>query len=158
MAQGHDFFSLGAYDVSLDAGLLVFSTDVTGFREYTLQVKDLGSGDLLPLRVEKTRSVTWANDNRTLFYVQEDDAKRACRLYRHVLGTDTHELVYEETDARFSIGIGQSRSRAWLFLTSHSATTSEVRYLSAERPQDRVHARGAAPAGARVLPRPPPRS
>ena len=136
LAEGHEFFSLGAYDVSLDANLLVFSTDVTGFREYTLQVKDLASGALLPLQVDKTRSVTWANDSRTLFYVQEDDAKRAYRLYRHVLGSDTHELLYEETDPRFSIGIGQSRSRAWLFLTSHSATTSEVRYLSADLPQD----------------------
>ena len=136
MAHGHDFFALGAYDVSMDANLLAFSTDVSGFREYTLQVKDLRSGDVLPLRVEKARSVTWANDSRTLFYVREDEAKRACRLYRHVLGTDAHELVYEETDERFSIGIGQSRSRAWLFLTSHSATTSEVRFLSADRPQD----------------------
>jgi oligopeptidase B len=136
MAQGHDFFALGAYDVSMDTNLLAFSTDVSGFREYTLQVKDLRSGEVLPLRVEKARSVTWANDSRTLLYVREDEAKRACRLYRHVLGTQTHELIYEETDERFSIGIGQSRSRAWLFLTSHSATTSEVRFLSADRPQD----------------------
>jgi oligopeptidase B len=136
MAQGHEYLSLGAYDVSLDAHRLLFSTDVTGFREYTLQVKDLRSGDLLPLRIDKVRSVTWANDSRTLFYVREDEAKRACRLYRHVLGTGAHDLLYEETDARFSIGIGQSRSRGWLFLTSHSATTSEVRYLSADRPQE----------------------
>jgi oligopeptidase B len=136
LAQGHEFFALGAYDVSLDARLLAFSTDLTGFREYTLQVKDLASGELLPLRIEKARSVTWANDSRTLFYVLEDDAKRAYRLYRHVLGTTAHELLFEETDARFSIGISQSRSRAWLFLTSHSATTSEVRYLSADRPLD----------------------
>jgi oligopeptidase B len=134
MAQGHEFFALGAHDVSPDARLLVFSTDITGFREYALQVKDLGSGQVLPLRVEKTRSVAWANDSRTLFYVREDETKRACRLYRHVLGTDTHELLYEENDERFSIGVGQSRSRGWLFLTSHSATTSEVRYLSADHP------------------------
>src|SRR5512147_2413524 len=55
MAHGHDFFALGAYDVSMDANLLAFSTDVTGFREYTLQVKDLRSGEVLPLQVEKTR-------------------------------------------------------------------------------------------------------
>ena len=134
MAEGHEFFALGVCDVSRDATLLLFSTDVSGFREYTLQVKDLGSGELLPLRVEKTRSAVWANDSRTLFYVKENEAKRACRLYRHVLGSDAHDLLYEETDERFAIGIGQSRSRAWLFLTSHSPTTSEVRYLSADRP------------------------
>ncbi len=134
MAQGHDYLSLGAYDVSPDARLLAFSTDVTGFREYTLQVKDLDSGGLLPLRVEKTRSMAWANDSATLFYVLEDEAKRACRLYRHRLGSSEHTLLFEETDERFSIGIDQSRSRSWLFLTSHSATTSEVRCLPADRP------------------------
>ena len=134
MAQGHEFFALGAYEVSGDASLLAFSTDVTGFREYTLQAKDLRSGELLPLRVERTRSVAWSNDHRTLLYVVEDQAKRAWRLYRHRLGSDRHELLYQEDDERFSIGIDQSRSRAWLFLTSHSATTSEVRTLRADDP------------------------
>jgi oligopeptidase B len=120
--------------VSGDASLLAFSTDVTGFREYTLQVKNLRSGELLPVRVEHTRSVAWGNDHRTLFYVVEDEAKRAWRLYRHRLGGDRHELLYEATDERFSIGIDQSRSRAYLFLTAHSATTSEVRYLRADDP------------------------
>jgi len=134
MAQGHDYLALGAYDVSPDARLLAFSTDVTGFREYTLQVKNLDSGEILPLRVEKTRSIAWANDAQTLFYVLEDEAKRACRLYRHRLGSSEHTLLFEEADERFSIGIDQSRSRGWLFLTSHSATTSEVRCLPADRP------------------------
>jgi len=134
MAQEHDYFALGAYEVSGDAELLAFSTDITGFREYTLQVKDLARGELLPLRVEHARSVAWGNDHRTLFYVIEDEAKRACRLYRHRLGTQLHELIYTEADERFSIGIDQSRSRAYLFLTSHSATTSEVRVLRADDP------------------------
>jgi oligopeptidase B len=134
MAQGHEFFALGAYEVSLDANLLAFSTDVTGFREYTLQVKDLRTGEILPLKVDKTRSLAWANDGRTLFYVKEDAAKRAYRLYRHRLGEAAHELLYEEKDERFSVSIGQTRSLAWLVLTVHSATTSEVRYLSTARP------------------------
>ena len=136
MALGHDFFALGAYDVSPDARLLAFSTDVTGFREYTLQVKDLISGETLALRVEKARSVAWANDSATLFYVVEDQAKRAYRLYRHRLGSPTHELLYEEGDERFSIGVDQTRSSAFVILTSHSATTSEVRYVSADRPHE----------------------
>jgi oligopeptidase B len=76
LAEGYEFFSLGAFAVSPDANLLAYSSDVTGFREFTLQVKDLRSGALLPERIEKTRSVTWANDSATLFYVKEDDAKR----------------------------------------------------------------------------------
>jgi oligopeptidase B len=130
MAQGHEFFALGAYEVSPDANLLAFSTDVTGFREYTLQVKDLRTGELLPIRIEKTRSVAWSGDSRTLFYVEEDAAKRASKLFRRRLGDTTSELLFSEEDERFSIGIGQTRSQAWLILTSHSATTSEVRYLS----------------------------
>jgi oligopeptidase B len=127
MAEGHEFFALGAYDVSPDARLLAFSTDVTGFREYTLQVKDLSTGGILPLRVEKARSVAWANDSATLFYVVEDDAKRAYRLYRHRLGSAAHDLLYEETDERFSIGVDETRSSAF-------ATTSEVRFVPADRP------------------------
>jgi oligopeptidase B len=134
MAEGHEFFALGAYDVSPDARLLAFSTDVTGFREYTLQVKDLSTGGILPLRVEKARSVAWANDSATLFYVVEDDAKRAYRLYRHRLGSAAHDLLYEETDERFSIGVDETRSSAFVILTSHSATTSEVRFVPADRP------------------------
>lgn len=136
MAEGHAFFALGAYDVSPDGRLLAFSTDVSGFREYTLQVKDLARGALLPLRVEKARSVAWANDSATLFYVVEDAAKRAYRLYRHRLGTDVHDLLYEEADERYSIGVDQTRSAGFVLLTAHSATTSEVRYLSADRPQE----------------------
>jgi oligopeptidase B len=132
MAEGHEYFALGAFAVSPDANLLAFSTDVTGFREYTLQVKDLRSDTLLPERIEKTRSVAWAADNRTLFYVAEDEAKRAHRLYRHRLGDAQDTLMEEEADERFSIGISKSRSRQWLFLTSHSATTSEVRTLRAD--------------------------
>jgi oligopeptidase B len=132
MAQGHEYFALGAFGVSPDGDLLAFSTDVTGFREYTLQVKDLRSDALLPERIEKTRSIAWSEDSRTLFYVREDDAKRANRLYRHRLGEPEDTLLYEEADERFSIGVSKSRSRHWLFLTSHSATTSEVRCLRAD--------------------------
>ena len=134
LAEGHEFFSLGAFSVSPDANLLAYSTDVTGFREFTLQVKDLRSGALLPDRIEKTRSVAWANDSATLFYVKEDAAKRAWRLYRHSVGSEQDELVFEEGDVRFSIGVQRSRSRGWIFLGSHSATTSEVHCIPADRP------------------------
>jgi oligopeptidase B len=134
LAEGHEFFSLGAFAVSPDANLLAYSTDVTGFREFTLQVKDLRSGALLSERIENTRSVTWANDSATLFYVKEDAAKRAWRLYRHRVGGDEDELVFEEGDVRFSIGVQRSRSRAWIFLGSHSATTSEVHCIPADQP------------------------
>ena len=80
-AKGHKFYSLGAFEVSPDANLLAFSSDTTGFRQYTLQFKDLRNGRVLPDRIEKVRSVAWASDNRTLFYAREDDAKSAPSAY-----------------------------------------------------------------------------
>ena len=134
LAQGHEFLSLGALSVSQNAKLLAYSLDFTGFREFTLSVKDLDSGTLLPERIEHVRSIAWANDSATLFYAVEDDAKRAYRLYRHRLGSAEHTLVYEEPDARFSIGVQRSRSRGYIFLGAHSATASEVRLISADAP------------------------
>ena len=135
LAEGHEFFSLGAFAVSPDANLLAYSTDVTGFREFTLYVKDLRSGEMLSERIEKTRSVAWASDSATLFYVKEDAAKRAWRLYRHTVGNDEDALVFEEGDVRFSIGVQRSRSRSWIFIDSHSATTSEVQCIPADQPR-----------------------
>ncbi len=134
LARGHKFYSLGAVEISADGNLLAYSSDTSGFREYTVQLKDLRNGRVLSERIEKVRSVAWAGDNRTFFYVREDGTKRAYRLYRHLLGGKDDELIYEEADVRFSLSVTHSRSRAFLFLTSHSATTSEVRYLPADAP------------------------
>jgi oligopeptidase B len=80
LAEGQTFMSVGAFRPSTDGNLLAYSTDNTGFRQYTLQVKDLRTGELLPDKIEKTGSVVWANDNKTLFYTVEDAAKRQYRL------------------------------------------------------------------------------
>ena len=136
LAEGHEFLSLGAYTVSDDATLLAYSTDVTGFREYTLYVKDLRTGRLLPLKIEKTSSVVWAADGKSLFYTVEDHAKRPYRLYRHGLGEPLDTMVFEEKDELFRVWAGRSRSKAYLFLASASHTTTEIRYLRADRPAD----------------------
>jgi oligopeptidase B len=135
MVEGHAFIDLGAYAVSDDGRLLAYTIDVTGFREYTLYVKDLTTGALYEDRVEKVSTVTWAADNRTLFYVTEDHAKRAHRLWRRRLGAATSDLLYEETDELFRLWVWRSRSRAFLFLGSHSFTSTETRFLAADRPE-----------------------
>ncbi len=135
LAIGEKFMALGAYTVSNDGQLLAYSTDNTGFRQYTLRVKDLRTGMLLPERVEKTVSVAWAADNKTLFYTVEDHAKRSYRLYRHSLGSTAPDaLIYEEKDEKFNLDLERSRSRAYLFLASESLTASEVRFLPAATP------------------------
>lgn len=137
LARGKKFMSLGAFNTSDDGNLLAYSTDITGFREYTLEIKDLRTGRLLPFSRERVSDVEWAADNVTLFYTIEDDAKRTYRLYQHRLGDPGPDpLLYEEKDERFNLDIQRSRSRAWLFLTTSSHTTTEVRYLPAPTPQE----------------------
>src|ERR1041385_8447390 len=129
MAEGKGFLAVGVYEVSDNGNLLAFSTDETGFREYTLQVKNLQTSALLSEKIPHVENAVWAADNQTLLYVTEDDAKRPYRLWRHELGAKKDTLLYEETDALFSLGIGRSRSKAYIFAESASKTSTEVRYL-----------------------------
>src|SRR5690349_6260126 len=134
LAQGKEYMAVGIMRVSDDDRLLLYSTDETGFREYTLRLKDLVTGETLSLEIPKVTSAAWAADSRTILYTVEDEAKRSYRLYRHLLGTETHTLVYEEIDERFRVGIGRGRSRRFLYFGITSHTTSEWRYLPADRP------------------------
>ena len=136
LAKGQTFMSLGAFDVSDDSNLLAYTTDNAGFRQFTLAVKDLRTGKILPDHAERVDSIAWANDNKTLFYTVEDaTTKRGYQMYRHTVGaTGKDPLVYEEKDERFDIGTGKTRSKAYIFLFSGSHTTTEVRYIPADQP------------------------
>ncbi|HEV2667168.1 MAG TPA: S9 family peptidase, partial [Blastocatellia bacterium] len=135
MAEGHKFFSVGAYNVSEDGALLAFSTDTTGFRQYNLFVKDLRTGQIGEKIAERVTSVAWANDNKTLFYGQEDDVtKRSNKIFRHALGGDKHDLLFEEKDELYNTGVGKTRSKGYIVVSSTSSTTSEMRYLPADKP------------------------
>ncbi len=135
LGQSEKYIGLGGYWVSPDSGLLAYSTDTTGFRVYTLYVKDLRKGQLLEERIPRVDSVAWASDGKTLFYTVENDAKRSYRLYRHRLGAKPPDpLVYEEKDEMFELNVGRTRSDAYLLLASNSHTASEVRYLAAGNP------------------------
>jgi oligopeptidase B len=136
LAEGHEFLALGAYAVSDDGRWLAYTLDFTGFRDYTLFVKDLVTGGLSSERIDNVSSVAWAADSTTLFYVLEDPAKRPFRLWRHRLGAPVtgDVLLYEETDALFRLGVWRSRSRALLFAAVGSFTTTEVRWLPAGEP------------------------
>jgi oligopeptidase B len=141
LAAGHSFLSLGAFAVSDDNSLLAYSLDTTGFRQYTLHIKDLRNGQTLTERIERVTSAAWAADNRTLFYTVEDEAtKRSYRLYRHVIGArEPDALLHEEADERFRIDVERTRSGAFLLLTVASHTTSEVRFIPADQPYAGFH-------------------
>jgi oligopeptidase B len=136
LAEGGTYLDVGTCSVSGDGSLMLYTLDRTGFRQYTLEVKDLETGRVLPDRAEKVTSAAWSADGRTLFYVvEEDETKRPHRLYRHRLGSGEETLVYEETDQRFGVGISLTRSREFLVLHVASHTTSEVRVLRADDPE-----------------------
>jgi oligopeptidase B len=139
LAERFTFFAIGAMDISDDGRWLAYSTDTRGFRQYTLHIKDLESGDTLTGAVERVGSLAWAADNRTLFYTVEDEQqKRQYQLWRHRLGAPHADdvLVYQDDDERFNVGVGRTRDGRFLVLESASHTTAECHVLRADVPEE----------------------
>jgi len=135
LAEGHSFLGLGGYAVSDDANWLAYSVDTTGYRQYTLYVKDLRNGAVSSEKIERTGSIVWANDNKTIFYTTEDAvSKRSNRFWRHTVGAPASDLVYEEKDELFDVFAGRSLDRKMIFLASYAKTSREYRYLPADTP------------------------
>jgi oligopeptidase B len=138
MAAGEGFLALGALTVSDDGNLLAYSTDTTGFRQYTLHIKDLRTGEVLADQAERVGSIVWAAGSRTLFYTVEDEAtKRQFQLFRHTVGSPlaADVLVYEEADERFNVGAGRTRDGRYIILESASHTASEEMFVAADDPE-----------------------
>jgi len=136
-ARGHEFFSLGASDVSPDGHLLAYAVDVTGDERYDLRVKDLGSGEVVDDAVTRIAAgVAWSRNGSHLFYTRYDDAWRPFQIWRHELGTpaDADDLVLEERDPAFRVAVGTSRDDRWVVLVVGSSTSSEAYLLDAETP------------------------
>jgi len=137
MAKGLKFLGLGAYAVSDDGNYLAYTTDTTGYRQYKLQIKDLRTGQLLPEAVERVGSVMWATDNKTLFYSTEDQVtKRSDKFFRHVVGTDKSDLIFEDKDELFDVYGGRSRDKKMILIASGSKTSTEYLYIPADKPND----------------------
>jgi oligopeptidase B len=139
LADGKPFLQLGATAVSPDARLLAYSLDETGALDYTLYVKNIDDGTLLPLRIEKTAGVVWANDNRTLFYLTKDATKRTSTVWRHTLGQSGPDTrVYEDRDKLFWVNLHKTRDERYIVISSDSSDTSELRVIDADRPLSRA--------------------
>ncbi|MEB4207776.1 S9 family peptidase [Mycobacterium sp. 94-17] len=138
-AEGHEFFSLGAATVSRDSHLLAYSVDTVGDERYTLRFKDLRTGELYPDEIADIGAgATWAADNRTVYYLTLDEAHRPDKVWRYRVGSgEASELVYHEADEKFWLGVGLTRSEAYVFIASGSSITSEYRYADAADPQAR---------------------
>ncbi len=138
LAEGHQYFNLGQWDVSLDNALLAYSTDTVGRRQYTIQFKNIATGELLPEKITGTSgNVVWAGDGKTVFYVEIDPQTLLTkRVKRHVVGSDpaTDVLVYEEADDSFYMGIGRTKDNRFLCIGVSSTVSSEARCIPASEP------------------------
>jgi oligopeptidase B len=126
-AEGKKFHALGGMDVSPDGRLLLYLEDTTAFREYTLYVKDLESGEILDRIPQVWNGTAWADDNRTFFYMTADSAKRGNAVWRHVIGTPREQdvKVFEENDVLNNVSVHRSRSGKYVFISSDGFTSSE---------------------------------
>lgn len=135
-AHGHDFFALGAASISPDGNILAYSVDVVGDERYTLRFKDLSTGELFADEIVGIGAgVTWATDNRTVYYITVDAAWRPDTVWRYRIGGEPAEQVYHEDDERFWLSVGRTRSDAYVLIAAGSSITSEVRYADAADPQ-----------------------
>jgi oligopeptidase B len=139
-AKGHTFFGLGGFQVSDDSNLLAYTTDVTGYRQYTLHVKDLRTGQTLADTAERVTSLEWASDNKTLILTTEDAVtKRSDHLWRHTLGATGNDPIYEEKDELYTISSSRTRDKKFIILDINSTDTTEARYLASDQPRGDFH-------------------
>jgi oligopeptidase B len=137
LAEGHDFFALGTFDVSPDERWLAYSTDFSGDERFTLRIKDLEAGaDLRDEIPETFYGTAWSADGSELFYLTVDEAWRPYRVWRHTVGAPAGDdaVVYEERDERFWVGVELTRSEKFVLIDAHSKVTSEVRAIPAADP------------------------
>ncbi|MGK6350268.1 S9 family peptidase [Parapedobacter sp. DT-150] len=138
IAAGHSYYAATGFNVSPDNKLLAYSVDTVSRRQYTIHVKNLETGDLLTDAIPGTSGGSvWANDNRTLFYTQNNPSTLLTeKVMRHVLDTDSREdaVVYHEQDNTNYIGVGKAKSGKFIYIYSGGTLSSETRYLEADDP------------------------
>ncbi|MFF0546204.1 S9 family peptidase [Nocardia thailandica] len=138
LAEGLEFIQLGAATVSHDGALLAYSVDTTGDERYTLRVKDLRTGELLPDEISGTAGgAVWSLDGTHLFYQTVNESWRPDTVWRHRIGTshDDDVVVFHEEDERYWVSIAPSRSERYLFIVLGSKITSEYWALESDRPE-----------------------
>jgi len=138
MAKGHSYFNLGGLNISEDNKWAAFGVDLVSRRQYTIQIKNLETGEILPVKLENTTGgSTWAGDNKTLFYTRKDaQTLRSDKIYKHTLGTEPSAdvMVYHEKDDTFNTFVYKEKSKKYLVIGSSSTLTSEYQILDAKNP------------------------
>lgn len=139
MAEGHNYFNLGGINVSPDNNLVAFGVDYVSRRQYTIQVKNLNTGEIYPEKiVNTTGGASWANDNKTLFYTRNDEVTlRSDKIFKHVLGdaAEDDKLIFHETDDTYNAYVYKEKSDKYLIIGSSSTVSDEYRFLNADNPE-----------------------
>ncbi|MEO5720186.1 MAG: S9 family peptidase [Chthoniobacterales bacterium] len=135
LAQGQKFMAVGSFDYSDDNSLLAYTTDIDGHRDYDFHLKNLATGAEIKTPLGKVADLAWAADNKTLFYLTQNEAKRDYRFWRYTIGDKKPTLLYEEKDELFGLDVDRSRDGKILFLDAGSSRTTEFRFLAADAPQ-----------------------
>ncbi|MDM1040019.1 MULTISPECIES: S9 family peptidase [Empedobacter] len=137
MAEGHSYYQLGGISMAPNNQLVSFGVDNVSRRIYTIQIKDLTTGEILSDKIENTTGGSvWAADNQTLFYTRKDETLRAYQIWKHKLGTKQEDdvLVFEETDDTFNSFVYKSKSRDYIIIGSSSTVSDEFRYIPSNQP------------------------
>jgi oligopeptidase B len=138
MAKGHSYFQLGGLNISEDNEWAAFGIDTVSRRQFTIQIKNLKTGEILPVKIQNTTGgSTWAGDNKTLFYTRKDEVTlRSDKIYKHKLGSSTENdvVIYNEKDDTYGTFIYKEKSKKYLVIGSNSTLTSEFRILDAKTP------------------------
>lgn len=138
LAKDHAYFKLGGLSISPDNKFATFGVDIVGRRIYTIQIKNLETGEILADKIENaTGGSVWANDNNTIFYVRQDEVTlRSDKVFRHKLNTSSEKdvLVFNETDDTFNVSISKEKSRKYIVIGSGSTLTTEYRILNSDNP------------------------
>lgn len=138
LAEGHSYFSVGGSSVSPNNELIVYGIDTVSRRQYTLNFKNLSTGEVIEDKIPETSGgAVWAEDNKTVFYAKKDpQTLRQDRIYKHVIGTPVSEdvLVYEEKDETFFCWVTKTKSEKYLMIGSGATLSTEIRFLDAGDP------------------------
>ncbi|HWG72071.1 MAG TPA: S9 family peptidase [Steroidobacteraceae bacterium] len=138
LAVGHEYYRIGALEISPDGAWLAFCEDTVGRRQFSLRVKNLRDGEILAATIPDVESdLAWASDNRTLLYVEKDpDTLLGLYVKKHVVGTDPRHdaLVFAQENKSFYTGVSKSKSDRYIFIHMESTVSSEWRYAHAGDP------------------------
>lgn len=138
MAEGQSYFAVGSQKVSENNELLAYSVDLVSRRQYTIHFKNLVTGEVYKDEIKNTTGgITWANDNKTVFYTKQDPITlRSNQIFKHVLGTSVEkdELIYEEKDETFGCGVSKTKSRKYIMIECYQTLSTEYRFLDADDP------------------------